>query len=351
MDESSLRGILKELGIKVVNKSGKWLEFRCPFAKYTHKRGVDNRPSAGAVVDEGRISSYKCHSCKKHGRISSLVRSLEFYRRTEYPGLAFDADLADAQFSFGDFEAPEEEVDELQEPLDEAAYAKLYGRAWDVPEAREYLKDRGISKNTAAYIELGFDPDEYRITFPVRHTDGRLYGFTGRSILQPEDYPYKKYPKVRDYLSLPKRHLLLGSHFVEDTLPIFVVEGLFGYAHLMEIGVDSVCNPVALLGSELTHSKANTIMTWNRLTILVPDNDDAGDTCLFGVWDDRINTFSGGGAVDVLQDHVPLIVPAWPAGKDDPDMLSVEDVGRMLAEPLHTKKLTKKPLYAKQRYA
>lgn len=350
MDEPSLRHVLRQLGIQVANKSGKWLEFSCPFAEFTHGSGKDNRPSAGAVIDLQKPSNYKCHSCKKHGRISSLVRSLEFYREETYPGLSLEADLADASVAIGDFEYTEEEPEMLQPPLNEAAYGNLYGVAYDDADARAYLKKRGISQQTAKFLELGFDPGEERVIFPVRHTDGRLYGFTGRSILKPDEYPtHYNYPKVRDYQDLPKKMLLLGADLVQDDgLPIFVVEGLFGYAHLMEIEADLYCHPVALLGSELTEYKAEILREWNRPTILLPDNDAAGDACLFGHYDKKAQRHEGDGAISRLEAHVPLMVPAWPDEKDDPDQLTLSEVLDMINNtPLHNSRLTKNVKKAK----
>lgn len=342
MDEKSLRKILRELGISVANRSGQWLNFSCPFARWTHQKGSDSSPSCGAKINENGLSGYKCLSCKKHGRISGMVRALEYFGDEDYGDLALRADLADSEYAFGDYEGDEPpEVDELNEPLQESAYGDLYGSAWEDKYARAYLKSRGISKETSEHLELGFDEDEERVIFPVRHLEGELYGFTGRSILEPEDYPYKKYAKVRDYLGLPKRHLILGAHFVggfDRTLPgerdregkpIFVVEGLFGYAHLFEIGADEYVYPVALLGSEMTSSKASIIREWNRLTVLAFDDDEGGDSGLFGSWDDKRGKHEGGGAIDKLVNHVPLIVPPWPKGKNDPDQLTIKEVKKM----------------------
>lgn len=334
MDEVSLKSILKSLGIKVAMRSGNWLNFSCPFAPFTHKSGKDSTPSCGASVNENGISGYKCFTCHKHGRISGMVRALEYYQDEDYGDLAFKADMADAHYAFGQFEHEIEERDELDEPLSEAAYADIYMPAWEHDYARHYLSERGIGKETADYLGLGYDPLEARITFPVRHSDGGLYGFTGRSVLPPDRYPYKGYEKVRDYLGLPKRHLILGAHLVKEKSrkPIFVVEGLFGYAHLFEIGADDIVHPVALLGSEMTKSKAALLMEWNRLTVLALDNDAAGEDGLFGAWDDKRKKNIGGGAVDMLENHLPLIVPPWPSGKKDPDELTFRDVEKMTFE-------------------
>ena len=83
----------------------------------------------------------------------------------------------------------------------------------------------------------------------------------------------------------------------------------------------------ALMGSELTRQKANIIRQHGASTYLLLDNDAAGDACLWG----RGNPPSGG-AVDVLSRHVPVLVPMWPEGKDDPDQLTLEEVLSMIRD-------------------
>ena len=344
MDEGSLKKILGRLGVQNIARQGKWLQFSCPLAPWTHRKKTDNNPSCGAQINEQGVSYYKCFSCKRHGLISSLVRSLEFYRDKDYPGLAFQADAADAEFSFGDFEdRQEDELDELQPPLNEAAFGNLYEPAWGIPEARAYLKDRNIGKETAEYMGLGYDPDDYRIVFPVRGLDKLLYGYSGRSILKEGQYPYKRYPKVRDYHGLPKRHLLLGAENVDAERPLFLHEGLFGQAHLIEIRADDFINPLAMMGSEMTDSKAGIVRELNRLTFLMPDNDEAGDACLFGVYDTKLEAFDGGGALDKLAQHVPLAIPKWPEDTADIDQLTREDIKHIVDNtPLYAPKGKKK---------
>jgi len=348
MDERSLRDILKRMGVTVVGRNGKWLQFSCPFARYSHRNGTDDNPSCGAMVNSEGVSCYKCLSCKKSGRISGLIRSLDHRNGTSRKSLALDADLADASVKFSGFEGEDEpDTDEMPPSLDEHVYTGMYGEAYDYIKARAYLKARGISKATAEHLELGYDVDERRIIFPVRHTDGRLYGFTGRSVLMEDKYPYAKYQKVRDYLGLPKRYLLLGSEFINPALPNFVVEGLFGYAHLWEIGADKYVNPLALMGSDPHIYKMELLRELNQLTILAVDNDEAGDACLYGPYDNDTGQHEGGGAIDLLCNHVPLVVPVWPKGKEDPDELTLAEVRRMVAAPLY--KVAKKRIqYAKR---
>lgn len=330
MQESEARRILGALGVRVVAVRKGWLQAHCPFAQWTHSKRIDRNPSFGVKVEENGISSYSCYTCKRHGRVSSLVRSLEKFRKIKYTGLAFDADVADATRDFNaDLSYKIEGIDTIT-PLDED-YADLYDPAYDVKAAREYLEGRGVSKDTAEHLGIGYDPDDRRVVFPVRNGKGELFGYTGRSILDEGDYPaHYSYSKVRDYLGLPKRHLLLGAEFVADEpeLPILVVEGLFGYAHLMELGADEYCSPVALMGSAMTPGKRDTLIGWGLPVYLVLDNDQGGDIGLYGVVKDLQHV--GGGAVDQLKDHLPLFIPSWPKDKKDPDELTLSEIKAML---------------------
>ena len=254
--------------------------------------------------------------------MSSLVRALEHYRRTLYPGLAMEADVADLQVDFGEFETPT--IDRMPPtPLNQNAYHDIFPHALEHAESRDYLQERGIHEMSARALEIMYDPSERRVVFPV-YGDSReeLYGFTGRAI-----YPGVE-PKVRDYAGLPKRHLLLGEHLVEEGKPLWVVEGIFGWAWLAQEYHDLI-SVVALMGAQMTPEKAQRIAVHDAMTYLVLDNDSGGDNGLFGAIGPHGGRI-GGGAVDMLVKHVPIKVPSWPEGKDDPDQLGRDDVLRML---------------------
>ena len=89
--------------------------------------------------------------------------------------------------------------------------------------------------------------------FPIRDRDGSLRGFAGRLI-----YPDNKLPKVRDY-HYQKVKALLGFERFKRGKPIFLVEGLFGYAHCIEQGIEEFCNVLCCLGVPLTDPKIDIL--------------------------------------------------------------------------------------------
>lgn len=349
MKEDLLRLFLQKLAIKVEGRNSKrgkpgtvWLDFRCPIAPYSSKHNfkADRSPSAGAVADTtGRASRWSCHACKSHGTILELCESLAHYEAKE--GINYEKlgeEIVEAEFS-GLAEVKWGQdlsgFNPKPDPLIEEAYEGFWPDAWDNQVAREYLTRRGISEATSKKIGLLYDDEKRRIMFPVRDRQGGLYGWSGRAT-----YADAK-PKVLDYEGLPKRHLILGEHTWKDSFPVIIVEGLFAYARMIELGIDEVANVGALLGSELTPEKAEIIQTHGERTYMLVDADEAGDACIFGPVKevipasdpegyDTVIREEEKGAIAVLNPYVPLFLPSFPEGKNDPDDLTKEEVLEIL---------------------
>lgn len=328
MNEQALTAILRKLGIHEFKRqrSG-WLDFHCPLAPYTHRSGTDRSMSAGVKISPTGVSAWVCHACKHHGRVSSLVLKVQRFTGHMVPGLLREAEMAevlpDLSSDYGEFERPP--VTE-QEPLSDAVCDGLYPPANDIPEAVAYLDRRGIDRVTADSLGLVYDDGQSRILFPVRDRNHGLWGFSGRAIL-PETKP-----KIRDYFGLPKRRLILGEERWRPDRPVIVVEGLFGYAHLVQIGAEQRYNVGALLGSAMTPEKAAILRAWDENVYLLLDNDEAGDLGLFGPVLPDGSREQEKSAVHQLQGYVPVYVPVWPDGKDDPDQLTLEELHTLVSE-------------------
>lgn len=336
MRENRLREIMQRLGVYGLERSPSgWLHGRCPLAPWTHPSGTDAHPSFGVKVEDAGTSAYTCFSCKHHGRISGLVRTLRRFGAdvgevdgNGYPLLAHEADRADME---GIADAPfdrEHVAEERPAPLEEAMFDGIFMPAWDVPDGRAYLEARGVGEGAARSMEMGWDPDQRRVVFPVRDGEGSLYGFTGRAVDPGVE------PKIKDYHGLPKRWLLLGQHRWrggdQDARPLVIVEGLFGYAHLVEMGLEAYADVAATMGSRLTEHQAAVVRVHDHPTYLLFDNDVAGDQALFGRASPSGDRDFHSGAVAALYEHVPVHVPAWPEEKDDPDQLTRREVWDML---------------------
>lgn len=330
MNEAPLRAILGELGIQILHiGSSGWATCRCPFAELGfHERSIDNTPSFFVKVDPRGVSGFHCLACKEHGRVSTLARKLGYFREEDYGALVIRADMEEVPSDFGQFEERDFVDTPKLDPLNKAVYANMYPMAWEEPSSRTYLQARGIGQETAEIIGLQFDPDEQRVIFPVHDRLGQLFGFSGRTILDKADYPYRPahvapYPKVRDY-NFRKELFLLGEKFVDTALPAVLVEGLFAFAHLVEIGALPHFNVLASFGSNLTDYQADKLAEWGLSTYLLYDDDLAGDTGLFGPL--RDGQHQGGGAIDKLHHHVPTMLALYPEGLGDPDHITLEQL-------------------------
>jgi hypothetical protein len=312
--EQIMAGLAK-MGLDSHPTSNGWVESACPFAPWRHKAGEDRRPSFGvAVRDDGR-SGYKCHSCGSHGLFQTLPLAVS------KAGGWIEGDhlrMVDMSESFKEAEAGAIELDCVfdaePEPLLKEAYSGIWPAASAVDVAMAYLRKRGIFEECANALGLLYDDEQCRIIFQVWDREGNLWGFTGRSIIPGERI------KVRDYHGLPKSRCILGSDRWEPGKPVLIVEGLFGFAHLVEIGAERFCNVGATMGAAMSRHQAAAILRFGHAAILLYDPDEAGDKGLFGE----------NGAVKMLEGNIPVRCPEWPEGKIDPDQLTLEEVQAMV---------------------
>jgi hypothetical protein len=236
-------------------------------------------------------------------------------REEDYSKLAIRADLAETPREFPAFEEESFATVAKPEPLNEAAYDGLYPPAWEVEAAREYLISRKIGEATAITIGLLYDEEERRILFPIRDKKNRLYGFSGRSILPKNMFP-PGYPRHRDY-NFRKEHFLLGEHLYQKGKPIWLVEGLFAYARMVEIGARKYVNPIAPMMSSLSVFQKEKLVDFGETVYVCFDPDQAGDIGMFGPI--RNGEHIGGGVIDKIKKELTVMVPPYPEELTDID--------------------------------
>jgi len=336
MTEGKLRKLLSELGVEVTHKNRKgWLLSKCPFAEFTHEFGTDRNPSFNIKTNDEGYSGFKCFTCKQKGNLSTLINKLGDFRGRDYSKLAIRAMLEETPVDFKDFDESREEAawsDEISS-IDSSIYLKMYPSVWDDKRSRSYLEGRGISQRTVDLLDLRFDSEQLRVLFPVYGYDRALYGFTGRTILDKEDYPSPKYPKVKDYAGLKKDSLILGEHLIDPSKPILLVEGLFALAHTIEIGCREFCNPVASMGSFLSDLQRDIIVDYDQSVFVLYDDDLAGHEGMFGAIEDGYH--NGEGALEHLRPHVPTFQCLYPEDIHDPDKLNKSHVKSMVVGNLN----------------
>ena len=184
-------------------------------------------------------------------------------------------------------------------------------------EAREYLKERGVSKEVATEFQLGYaspgwegllesarkrgfsnellnqaglalprkggrgfyDRFRNRIIFPIYDLQGRCVAFGGRRLSQdPNEPKYINSPESEVY---QKRNILYGLNLARQHLkgddPALVVEGYMDLIALYRYGFPG---GVATLGTALTDNQARLLKRFTREVIFLYDGDEAGQKAM-----------------------------------------------------------------------
>lgn len=330
MNEEDLRYVLDQLEVYELDQKGKWLNTTCPLSPWTHERGTDNKPSFGVMIDDEQNSHYTCFSCNYSGTVSSLAVLLGRFREENYRPLITKINMYEANKNYRTWDEKKalkriKREEKQIVALDDNKYK--YPSANGFQEAIDYLRSREnpIDPKVIDILNLQYYETEKRIVFPVYHTDKKLYGFTGRTILNEDDYPVyesgRPFPKVRDFSGLNKERFILGSHLWEKGKPVLIQEGLMGLAYTYGIGADEYFNLGATMGARLTDYQASILIEFGETVYLLYDNDQAGDVALYGKIKDEQH--QGNGAVDKLKKNIPVKVPEWVENKYDPDELSL----------------------------
>jgi DNA primase len=230
---------------------------------------------------------------------------------------------------------------------------------WDDPlgeDARAYLAERGIDRELADRIGIGFAPREIglmraylntlgfdderqgeagllttpegateprprfrgRLIFPIYDLTNHVVGFGGR-LLGPGEPKYLNSPESRIF---SKGKLLYGLNWAKQAARrderMLVVEGYFDVVRLIGAGIESV---VAPMGTALTEDQARLVRRYTDRVYLLYDSDKAGLKATFRSGD------------ELLRQGASVQVVTLPEG-EDPDSFVREHGSRALEAKL-----------------
>ena len=343
MEFSNLEYILKQLGADEVSHSGdNYVKCNCVHAPYTseHKSNFDSKPSMYLFIpkDKGYVK-YGCFTCNNKGTLQQLIQTIGKESNTDVSHLLA---MANDNLQLPDWKSYNNQINKPKELIFTRTIIEPIERFKDIKDYKlglNYLKSRNINTIAINKCELKWDNYEKRIVIPVLGLDYELYGYTSRSVLPEKYFPtYKSllnhswdfknelaedkryepfylsdrntkikihYEKNRDYKGLKKKQCILGMHLWEKDKPLFIVEGLFGYLHLISIGADEIFNIGATMGANLSDHQAKLLIDYKKPCYILFDNDKAGEKALFGDLKTK-------GAIDKLENKIPLLLPKWP---------------------------------------
>ena len=305
--ESFIERLLNSINIVEVIQKRRQIERRggaymakCPF----HKGGEEKNASMKIYEETG---TFHCFTCKESGNAISFLRkhdNLDFIEAVEL--------LA----SYVGMEIPKQEQKiettkskNINNLAAEIYYSQLKENIGK--RAISYLKERGISGETAKFFNLGYsnikDPnlfsklskefsvneltesglfgknengDSYdrfrdRLMFPIRNIKGDCIAFGGRLLSDKENQAkYLNSPETKLY---KKKYELYGLYEVRQNNKrpesIFVVEGYMDVISLHQHGIK---NAVASSGTAFTQEQLRKILNYTNTIYIVFDGDDAG---------------------------------------------------------------------------
>jgi len=281
--------------------AGKNFKANCPFHK-------EKTPSF--VVSPERQTWHCFGSCSEGGDIFKFLmkyENLEFYEVLKI--LAEKAGIELRQI------APAEQKQfnvlyEINEEAKEFFKKNLEGSV----EAKKYLLDRGLKKETIEEFELGFSSNKWeelslylikkkysafdieraglayknergslidrfrgRIMFPIHNHFGKVIGFSGRILPEFDAGEVGKYINSPETLIFNKSKILYGfykgKNFIREAKIAVLVEGQMDFLVCWQDGVKNIA---AVLGTALTTDHLKVLKRQTDQLIFCFDNDEAG---------------------------------------------------------------------------
>ena len=257
---------------------------------------------------------WHCFGCSKGGDLFSFLMEIE---GIDFPrALEIAAQFAGVKLPERVIEPDKQEKEILFElhVVAQKLFTKILKDHERAKDAREYLKKRGITDELIDSFELGFAPEEWRmltdflrkrnykdsdliksglakqtqagddlidrfrnrILIPLFDAQGRIVGFTGRSLVET-DKSGPKYLNSPETLIYNKRSILYGLHLakaeIRRTKSVIIVEGNLDVIASHKAGVKQI---VASSGTALTEIQLSILKKLTNTLIFCFDEDSAG---------------------------------------------------------------------------
>ena len=286
-----------------LQRAGRNWKGLCPFHD-------EKTPSFHVFPDRG---NFKCFGCGEGGDIFTYVMHRD---GVEFPD-ALQELAREAGVDIG-HNQPNPEARERRQTIRAVlnqAEQFLHEQLLNSPtaaRAREYVRERGITDETAKQFKLGYavsrgspllthlqhlgfdepvielaglitsnERGKYaylsdRLTFPIWDSSGNVVGFGGRTLRDIEP----KYLNTRDSEVFTKGHHLYGLHLARETVreigTAVIVEGYMDAIAAHQAGFT---NTVASMGTSLTLQQARSLLTSGAKKVVIAlDADTAGAT-------------------------------------------------------------------------
>jgi DNA primase len=300
-----------------LKKKGREYWACCPF---------HGEKSASFSVSPGK-QFYHCFGCQKSGNAVGFLMDydhMEFIEAIESLAQSLGLDVPYEQGS-----APAKPAAGIEAMYQSMAQSSQYFEAQlkQTPQAIDYLKNRGISGQTAKTFAIGYAPPgwnnlsgnekllvdtgmlvqketgkpydrfRHRLMFPIRDRRGRTIAFGGR-VINPEDNP--KYLNSPESPLFHKSDEIYGLYELKKAVTninrIYITEGYMDVVALAEHGVTTA---VATLGTAINNRQIESLFRVCKHLVFCFDGDAAGkkaawrslEQCLTSLKEGRLARF------------------------------------------------------------
>lgn len=230
----------------------------------------ESRPSFGVQIDKQGKGVFNCYGCGSKGSIWDLIRELEPYRTNR--------DIKDLIDDFSG-ESPVHKLKDSDVPtlfkISDEDYARFAIR-------HEYWSMRGVDDNSVKRFKLGYCPERWSVTIPVRAFDTHdIIGVCFRVIDSHPVFPHELKLKLNagmlgkyTYLQNTKpSYSLFGVEQIKNRNEVYLFEGPIDAINFMQRNPDK--QALAKFGTMLTKAQLNYLQRFQKV-IVVSDLDENG---------------------------------------------------------------------------
>lgn len=263
--------------LKDINNTGSDLMCTCPF----HKGGHERKPSCGVLLKErvkdGRryeAGTAHCYTCGYTADLPQFIADL----------LGLENNVAGyrwlvSKYTYVMNERPQITLDLFRggmttTTLTDTEDVKRYHEMMiSSSEAGKYLARRKIKDWVAERYQIGYDPTDHTLLFPVKDLNGNTVFFKGRSIQGKHFYNAKDVDKTSNVYGLYEVMEAYRRGEITADTKIWITESEIDALTLIGQGEWAV----AIMGSHISEKQCKELeRTPFRHFILALDNDPAG---------------------------------------------------------------------------
>ena len=249
--EEQVKRVLLSSGISVE------YEVETDFIIYCPYHNNHRTPAAEISKETGQFYCFGCQESKSLTEFVMFATKRSFFEATRM--IHSKKQETDIMQDLSKILDKEQEFVEFDKEL----INTLNQNALSSSRAAEYLKGRGITKESVQKYLIGYSSKQDMITVPIQAPDGMFVGFVARSV---EGKDFKNSP------GLPRSKTMFNIARAKRYQKVFVVESSFDAIRLEQVGAHAV----ATLGASVNKRQKELLKKYFNSIILVSDNDEAG---------------------------------------------------------------------------